>query len=148
MRAVVQRVSEARVTPSGSSGEIIAGIGPGLCILVGVGKADTEENARNLARKIQGLRIFEDQQGKLNRSITEIGGEVLVVSQFTLYADCRKGNRPSFTEAAPPAPAEKLYEVFVAQLRHAGLRTCTGRFQTAMKINLVNDGPVTLILEN
>jgi D-tyrosyl-tRNA(Tyr) deacylase len=148
MRAVIQRVSEARVHLSANPAEVIAAIGAGLCILVGVGKADTEENARNLARKVAALRIFEDERGKLNHSVDEIGGAALVVSQFTLYGDCRKGNRPSFSAAAPPASAEKLYEFFVAQLRAAGLTVATGRFQTAMQVALVNDGPVTLILES
>jgi D-tyrosyl-tRNA(Tyr) deacylase len=148
MRAVVQRVSQARITGSGLAAEIIAEIGVGLCVLVGVGKADTEEHARNMAKKIAALRIFEDAQGRLNRSVSEIGGEALVVSQFTLYGDCRKGNRPSFSEAAPPAQAENLYDCFVAQLRASGIRTSTGRFQTAMKVALVNNGPVTLVLEN
>jgi D-tyrosyl-tRNA(Tyr) deacylase len=148
MRAVIQRVSEAQVRLSANPAEVIAAIGAGLCILVGVGKADTEENARNLARKIAGLRIFEDERGKLNHSLDKIGGAALVVSQFTLYGDCRKGNRPSFSAAAPPAEAEKLYEFFVAQLRGAGLKVATGRFQTAMQVALVNDGPVTLILES
>jgi D-tyrosyl-tRNA(Tyr) deacylase len=148
MRAVIQRVSEARVQLSANPAEVIAAIGAGLCILVGVGKADTEENARNLARKVAALRVFEDKQGKLNHSVDEVGGAALVVSQFTLYGDCRKGNRPSFSAAAPPAEAEKLYQFFVAQLRAAGLTVATGRFQTAMRVALVNDGPVTLILES
>jgi D-tyrosyl-tRNA(Tyr) deacylase len=148
MRAVIQRVTKAQVAAGESCQEIIGEIGPGLCILLGIGKGDTEKSADLLARKIAHLRIFEDEQGKLNRSVSEIGGEVLVVSQFTLYADCRKGNRPSFSEAAPPAQAESLYEYFAAQLRRAGLKISTGRFQAAMKVNLVNDGPVTFVLEN
>lgn len=145
MRAVIQRVSEAQVTVGKS---VIGKIGPGLCVLLGVGKGDSEINAKNLARKIANLRIFEDEQGKLNRSVSETHGEVLVVSQFTLYGDCRKGNRPSFSEAAAPADAERLYELCVARLRAAGLRVATGRFQAAMTVALVNDGPVTLILES
>ena len=148
MRAVIQRVSEAQVTAGQNCAEIVAKIGPGLCILLGIGKEDTEDNARGLARKIAGLRIFEDQHGKLNLSLGEVGGEALVVSQFTLYGDCRRGNRPSFSEAAPPVRAKGLYESFVAYLRSAGLRTATGRFQSAMKVSLVNDGPVTLVLES
>jgi D-tyrosyl-tRNA(Tyr) deacylase len=148
MRAVIQRVAEAQVTAGEDFKEVTGKIGPGLCVFLGIGKDDTEENAESLARKIAGLRIFQDEQGKLNRSISEIRGEVLVISQFTLYGDCRKGNRPSFTEAASPAQAQKLYEYFVAQLRAAGLRTSTGRFQAAMKVSLVNDGPVTLVIEN
>jgi D-aminoacyl-tRNA deacylase len=148
MRAVIQRVTEAQVTAGEDFKEIAGKIGPGLCVLVGVGKDDVEENADNLAKKIAGLRIFEDEQGKLNRSVGEIRGEALIVSQFTLYGDCRKGNRPSFTAAAPPAQAERLYDYFVARLRAAGLKVATGRFQTAMKVSLVNDGPVTLVIEN
>jgi D-tyrosyl-tRNA(Tyr) deacylase len=147
MRAVIQRVSEAQVMAVSGETEVIAKIGPGLCIFLGVGRGDTERSANSLARKISGLRVFADSEGKLNRSVRELGGEVLVVSQFTLYGDCRRGNRPSFSEAAPPAIAEKLYDYFVAQLRGAGLRISTGRFQSAMQVSLVNDGPVTLMLE-
>ncbi|MDH3446374.1 MAG: D-aminoacyl-tRNA deacylase [Deltaproteobacteria bacterium] len=145
MRAVIQRVAEARVTVGN---DVVGKIGPGLCILLGVSKTDGENNVDSLARKASQLRIFEDYQGKLNRSVIDTGGEVLVVSQFTLYGDCRKGNRPSFSEAAPPAEAERLYEHFVAKLRAAGLSVATGRFQAAMKLALENDGPVTLILES
>lgn len=148
MRAVIQRVTEAQVTAGEDFKEVTGKIGPGLCVLLGIGKDDTEADAESLARKVAGLRIFEDEQGKLNRSVSELRGEVLVVSQFTLYGDCRKGNRPSFTEAAPPLQAERLYEHFVARLRAAGLRISTGRFQAAMKVSLVNDGPVTLVVEN
>jgi D-tyrosyl-tRNA(Tyr) deacylase len=144
MRAVIQRVTEARVTVGD---EEVGKIGPGLCILLGVGQGDRESSAESLAKKISNLRIFEDEQGRLNRSVSDIRGEVLVVSQFTLYGDCRKGNRPSFSEAAPPADAERLYKFFTAQLRGAGLAVATGQFQAAMKVALVNDGPVTLILE-
>jgi D-tyrosyl-tRNA(Tyr) deacylase len=144
MRAVIQRVTEARVTVGD---DVVGKIGPGLCILLGVGKSDGENSAESLAKKIGNLRIFDDERGKLNRSVSETHGEVLVVSQFTLYGDSRKGNRPSFSEAAPPADAERLYEFFAAQLRAAGLAVATGRFQAAMKVALVNDGPVTLILE-
>ena len=147
MRAVIQRVTQAQVTV-GEGGEVVSKIGPGLCILLGIGKGDGERNAESLARKVGSLRIFDDDQGKLNRSVSETHGEVLVVSQFTLYGDCRKGNRPSFGEAAAPADAQRLYEFFVAQLRAAGLAVATGRFQTAMSVALVNDGPVTLILES
>jgi D-aminoacyl-tRNA deacylase len=148
MRAVVQRVTQAQVTAGEAGKDLVGEIGPGLCILLGVGKGDSASNAENLARRIAGLRIFEDERGKLNRSVSEIRGEALVVSQFTLYGDCRKGNRPSFSEAAPAAEAERLYQCFVAQLRAAGLNVATGRFQAAMKVALVNDGPVTLILES
>jgi D-tyrosyl-tRNA(Tyr) deacylase len=145
VRAVIQRVSEARVT---TGREIVGEIGPGLCILLGVAKQDGEENAKALADKIKNLRVFEDHQGKMNRSITDTGGELLVVSQFTLYADCAKGNRPSFSDAAPAAEAERLYQFFIQRLRDTGLKIATGSFQAHMKVSLVNDGPVTLILEN
>lgn len=145
MRAVVQRVAEARVTVGQ---ETVARIGPGLCIFLGVGKQDGESHAVALADKISSLRIFEDDQGKMNRSTIDSRGEVLVVSQFTLYGDCRKGNRPSFTEAAPAATAERLYLHFTERLRESGLKIATGRFQARMKVALVNDGPVTFVLEN
>jgi D-tyrosyl-tRNA(Tyr) deacylase len=148
MRAVIQRVTQAQVTLGKEAKDIVSAIGPGLCILVAVGKGDGESNAKSLAQKVAALRIFPDEQGKLNRSISDTGGEVLVVSQFTLYGDCRKGNRPSFSAAAAPADAERVYENFVARLRGAGLTVATGRFQAAMKVSLVNDGPVTLILES
>ncbi|HEY7557184.1 MAG TPA: D-aminoacyl-tRNA deacylase [Candidatus Binatia bacterium] len=147
MRAVIQRVTGAQVTVGEGGEEVVGKIGPGLCVLLGVGKDDDESNAQTLARKITNLRIFEDEQGKLNRSVSETHGEVLVVSQFTLYGDCRKGNRPSFSEAAPAAEAERLYEFFVSRLRAAGLAVAEGRFQAAMSVALVNHGPVTLILE-
>ena len=145
MRAVIQRVSEARVTVGA---EIVGQIGAGLCILLGVGKEDKESNAAMLADKIKNLRIFEDEQGKMNRSVADLGGELLVVSQFTLYGDCRKGNRPSFSAAAPPADAERLYRYFTQCLRDSGLGVATGEFQAHMKVSMVNDGPVTLVLEN
>lgn len=145
MRIVVQRVAEARVTVGQ---EIVSAIGPGLCIFLGVGKEDTENQADMLADKIKNLRIFADEQGKMNRSIVDAGGEVLVISQFTLYGDCRKGNRPSFTDAAPAAEADRLYQYFAERLRQAGLTVATGRFQAHMKVDLVNDGPVTLVLES
>ena len=145
MRAVIQRVSEASVT---AGREIIGQIGPGLCILLGVGKHDSENNAKMLADKIKNLRIFADPEGKMNRSVVDIQGEILVVSQFTLYGNCRKGNRPSFTDAAPPADAERLYEYFVQRLRDTGLGIATGKFQASMKLALLNDGPVTMILES
>ena len=145
MRAVIQRVSEASVT---AGREIIGQIGPGLCILLGVGKHDSENNAKMLADKIKNLRIFADPEEKMNRSVVDIQGEILVVSQFTLYGNCRKGNRPSFTDAAPPADAERLYEYFVQRLRDTGLGIATGKFQASMKLALLNDGPVTMILES
>ena len=128
--------------------EIIGEIGAGLCIFLGVGKEDSEENAKSLADKIKNLRIFEDKQGKMNRSITDIGGELLVVSQFTLYADCRKGNRPSFSDAALAADAERLYQYFTQRLRDGGLKVATGQFQAHMAVALVNDGPVTILIES
>ena len=145
MRVVVQRVTEARVTVAQ---EIVGKIGPGLCILLGVGKEDTQSNAHLLADKVSNLRIFEDDLGKMNRSIIDSGGELLVISQFTLYGDCRKGNRPSFTDAAAPAEVDRLYQYFTERLRQAGLKVATGRFQAHMKVALVNDGPVTFVLES
>ena len=148
MRAVIQRVAEARVyVGAGGHEQIVGQIGPGLLILLGVGKDDNEANASALADKIKNLRIFEDDQGKMNRSVSDIGGELLVVSQFTLYGDCRKGNRPSFTDAAPPAEAERLYIYFSQRLRDGGLNVANGQFQAHMRVALVNDGPVTFVLE-
>jgi D-aminoacyl-tRNA deacylase len=145
VRAVIQRVSQARVAVD----EITVGeIGHGLCVLLGVNKADTEEDAEFLAEKIKNLRVFQDSQGKMNRSLLETGGELLVVSQFTVYGDCRKGNRPSFTQAAPAEAADRLYQCVVQHLSDAGIRVATGRFQAHMKVSLVNDGPVTLILDS
>ena len=144
MRLVIQRVSNAGVTVGD---EIVGRIGAGLCVFLGVGRKDSESNADSLAEKISNLRIFDDDQGKMNRSARDVGGEILVVSQFTLYGDCAKGNRPSFTEAAPAAEAERLYETFVDRLRALGLRVSTGRFQAKMAVSLTNDGPVTFILE-
>jgi len=145
MRAVVQRVSRAQVTVN----EEIAGrIGLGLLVLLGVGRDDTEADATYLAGKITGLRIFEDAQGKMNRSVQDAGGSVLTVSQFTLYGDVRKGKRPSFDAAAPPEKARQLYEFFVEQIRAAGLRCETGRFQETMKVELANEGPVTILLDS
>jgi D-tyrosyl-tRNA(Tyr) deacylase len=145
VRAVLQRVTQACVTVGN---EIVGEIGAGLCIFLGLGRQDSEENANMLADKIKNLRIFDDHQGKMNRSITDVGGEVLVVSQFTLYADCRKGNRPSFSDAAPGPEADPLYRIFTERLRGAGLKVATGQFQAHMKVTLVNDGPVTILLEN
>ena len=144
MRAVIQRVAEARVYVDD---RIVGQIGPGLCVLLGVGVADGEKNADALADKIAKLRIFEDGQGKMNHSVIDCGGELLVVSQFTLYGDCRKGNRPSFTDAAAPAQAERLYKYFTQRLRDRGLNVANGQFQAHMKVALVNDGPVTFVLE-
>lgn len=144
VRVVIQRVAEARVSVGQ---EIVGRIGPGLCIFLGVGKQDNEDNANLLADKIKKLRIFEDEQGKMNRSVVEAGGQLLVVSQFTLFGDCRKGNRPSFTDAAAPAQADRLYQYFCQRLRDGGLEVAMGKFQTHMQVALVNDGPVTFVLE-
>jgi D-aminoacyl-tRNA deacylase len=145
MRAVVQRVSRAKVTVNrGTAGEI----GAGLLVLVGVAHGDTEADATYLAAKIAGLRIFEDADGKMNRSVRDIGGSVLAVSQFTLYGDVRRGQRPSFDAAAPPHHARLLYEFFVEQIRAAGLACETGRFQERMQVELVNEGPVTVLLDS
>jgi D-aminoacyl-tRNA deacylase len=145
MRAVVQRVSRAQVTVNG---EVAGEIGPGLLVLLGVGLDDGEADATYLAEKIAGLRVFEDAQGKMNRSVQEVGGSVLAVSQFTLYGDVRRGKRPSFDAAAPPEKARQLYEFFVEQIRAAGLRCETGRFQEMMRVEMVNEGPVTILLDS
>lgn len=145
MRAVVQRVSSASVEVDGA---ITGQIETGLLILLGVAKGDTERDADWLLDKILGLRIFEDDAGKMNRSVTDVSGALLVVSQFTLYGDTRKGRRPSFDQAAPPAEANALYEYFVAQSRARGMKTETGVFQAMMRVSLVNEGPVTLICES
>ena len=145
MRAVVQRVSRAKVT---ADEEVTGEIGVGLLVLVGVGREDTEADALYLAEKICGLRVFEDDQGKINRSVAEAGGSLLAVSQFALYGDVRKGKRPSFDAAAPPDMARRLYEFFVERIRQAGLRCETGRFQEMMQVELVNDGPVTILLDS
>jgi D-aminoacyl-tRNA deacylase len=145
MRAVVQRVSRAQVAVKG---EIAGEIGLGLLVLLGVSRDDTEADATYLAEKIAGLRVFEDDQGKMNRSVQEVGGSVLAVSQFTLYGDVRRGKRPSFDAAAPPEEARQLYEIFVEQIRAAGVRCETGRFQEMMKVELVNEGPVTILLDS
>ena len=145
MRAVVQRVSRAQVAVSG---EIAGQIGLGLLVLLGVGRDDTEGDASYLAEKIAGLRVFEDDLGKMNRSLQEVGGAVLAVSQFTLYGDVRRGKRPSFDAAAAPEKARQLYEFFVERIRAAGLRCETGRFQETMTVELVNEGPVTILLDS
>ena len=129
------------------AGEPIGRIGHGLCVFLGIGKNDGESNADYLAEKIKNLRIFEDENGKMNRSVEEVREEILVISQFTLYGDCRKGNRPSFSDAAPPDEAERLYEYFVQRLRSAGLTVATGQFKARMDVTLTNDGPVTFIVE-
>ena len=144
MRAVLTRVKYASVT---IDGETVGKIGPGFLILLGVGPEDTEEHARILAEKALGLRIFEDENGKMNLGLDAIGGEVLVVSQFTLYGNCRKGRRPSFTEAAGPELGNALYEKFLSICRELGYPPQHGRFGADMKVESLNDGPVTLILD-
>ena len=145
MRAVVQRVTRARVEVDGA---VVGEIGRGLCVLLGVGQEDTEADADALCRKIIGLRVFDDEAGRFAHALDEVGGGLLVVSQFTLYGDCRKGRRPSFSDAAPPARAEALYEHFVARARSGALPVATGRFGARMALALVNDGPVTLLLDS
>ena len=145
VRAVVQRVSEAHVTVGG---QVTGQVGQGLLVLLGVAEGDTIEDAIFLARKISGLRIFEDSQHKMNLSVQDLGGGVLVVSQFTLLGDCRKGRRPSFVEAAAPEHAQDLYLQFVEAVKEQGICVGTGRFQQHMDVSLVNDGPVTLLLDS
>lgn len=145
MRAVLQRVSRASVTVGG---EIVGRIGPGLLVLLGVGRGDSEADADYLADKVANVRIFPDDEGKMNRSVIQLGGSVLAVSQFTLYGDARQGRRPSFIEAAHPDEADRLYRYFVDHLQSKGLVVETGRFRAAMEVELVNDGPVTLILDS
>lgn len=145
MRALVQRVSEASVT---IDGEVAGEIGPGLLILLGIRDGDSEDDVTFLADKCVNLRIFTDADGKFNDSALDLNGELLVISQFTLYGDCRKGRRPSFTEAARPEISEPLYERFVEAVKRSGLRVATGRFGADMQVALVNDGPVTLLVES
>jgi D-aminoacyl-tRNA deacylase len=145
MRAVIQRVSRAQVTVNG---EITGKIGRGFLVLLGVSGEDTEKDADYLANKIAGLRIFEDEQGKMNLDLASVGGGILVVSQFTLYGDVRRGKRPSFDAAAPPERARQLYEYFLARIRSSGLPCETGRFQETMQVGLINDGPVTILLDS
>ncbi len=144
MRAVVQRVSRANVA---IDGQIVGEIGRGLLILLGVTHEDTAERATWLAEKIAGLRVFGDADGKMNRDLTEAGGDALIVSQFTLYGDCRKGRRPSFIDAAPPPIAVPLYEAFIHAVKAQGIRVATGQFGADMQVELVNDGPVTLVID-
>jgi D-tyrosyl-tRNA(Tyr) deacylase len=145
MRAVLQRVSRARVLVDG---EVVGEVGRGLLVLLGVAQGDTPEQARWLAEKIVSLRLFADEQDRMSRDVTEVGGGVLVVSQFTLYGDCRKGRRPSFVAAAPPEVAVPLYEAFLDAVRALGVPTAAGRFGAMMQVELVNDGPVTLIVDS
>ena len=144
MRAVVQRVASARVTVAG---ETVGAIGPGLCVLLGIARADGAAGADRLAARIARLRIFENEEGRFDRSLLDVGGEALVVSQFTLIADTAKGNRPSFSDAALPQDAEPLYEHFCAALRDLGVHVETGVFGARMAVELVNDGPVTIVLD-
>lgn len=145
MRAVVQRVSRAKVTVNDwTSGEI----GLGLLVLLAVGHEDTDSDVIYIADKIAGLRIFQDNDGKMNLSVQDVGGSILAVSQFTLYGDVRRGKRPSFDDAAPPELARRLYELFVQKIQAAGLRCETGRFQEMMQVELVNEGPVTILLDS
>jgi D-aminoacyl-tRNA deacylase len=145
MRAVVQRVSRCRVTVDGN---VVGEIGAGVLVLLGVSKADNETSADYLVEKIIGLRIFEDAEEKMNLSVQDSGGAVLVASQFTLYGDVRRGKRPSFDAAARPEEAKRLYEYFVGKVRAAGLRCETGQFQAMMEVELVNSGPVTIMLDS
>jgi len=145
MRAVVQRVSKGRVTVEGRE---TGSIGKGFVVLLGVSGEDDMEDVQYMAEKVVNLRVFEDTDGKMNLSLKDVGGELLVVSQFTLYGDCRKGRRPSFTQAAPPIKAEELYREFVKACREKGVTVETGQFQAHMEVALVNDGPVTLIIES
>jgi len=145
MRACVQRVSQAQVTVSGA---VVGRIAAGLVVLLGVAQDDEERDVRMLADKIAGLRIFNDAAGKMNLALADVGGAMLVISQFTLLGDCRHGRRPSFTGAAPPELAEKLYEQFVVRVRGLGLAVATGQFREHMEVALTNDGPVTLIIDS
>jgi D-tyrosyl-tRNA(Tyr) deacylase len=144
MRAVVQRVRWAKVTVEGRT---VGAVGQGLCVLVGVGRSDAEADARSLAEKVVGLRIFEDEQGKMNRSVVDIGGAVLAVSQFTLYGDARKGKRPSFTAAMEPGRASALFQCFCEQCCRGGVAVEQGQFRAHMLVELANDGPVTLLVD-
>ena len=144
MRAILQRVTEANVKVDG---EIIGQIGNGLMILVGFGKEDTEEKLEWMVNKILNLRVFSDEDDKINLSVTDISGELLIVSQFTLYWNCKKGTRPSFDGALDPINAEKLYDKFVEKMKNSGLKVQTGSFGADMKVSLINDGPVTVELE-
>ena len=145
MRIILQRVKQAGVE---TTGEVVGEIGQGLLVLLGAGKEDADSDVEYLVEKVLGLRIFEDGVGKMNLSVTDIGGEVLVVSQFTLYGDCRKGRRPSFDKAATPELAEELYEKFVQRIRDFGVPVQTGKFGAMMDVQLVNSGPVTIMLDS
>ena len=147
MRICIQRVQSASVTLPQEKHRLVGKIGQGLLVLIGVGVSDTENEAVLFARKCSELRVFEDESGKMNRSITEVGGSMLVVSQFTLYANCRRGRRPSFTEAAPPELADRLYQRFVEEVQQHGIPVALGAFRTEMHVQLVNDGPVTIWMD-
>jgi D-tyrosyl-tRNA(Tyr) deacylase len=145
MRAVIQRVREAEVE---ANGDPVGKIGLGYVVLLGVAKDDTEKDVDYLIEKVLGLRVFEDSLGKMNLSIIDVRGEILTVSQFTLYGDCRKGRRPSFDEAAAPGLAERLYDLFVAEISKRGIKVETGKFGSIMELHLVNSGPVTILLDS
>ena len=145
MRVIVQRVNRAQVSVEG---QVIGAIQRGLLVFVGIRKEDTEKDLQWLADKIIHLRIFEDTEGKMNKSLADIEGEMLIISQFTLYGDCRKGRRPGFSNAAPPLHAEPLYQQFIAEIKTKGIQVATGTFQADMQVELVNDGPVTLLLDS
>ena len=144
MRIVIQRVKRASVSVEE---KVVGSIQKGFLVLIGVGQGDDEATADKYMKKLLGLRIFEDENGKMNRSVKDVGGEILVVSQFTLYADCRKGNRPSFVGAAAPEPAEALYLYFIKKLSESGIHTESGEFGADMQVSLINDGPVTILLD-
>jgi len=145
MRLVVQRVTRGSVSVDG---EVIATIEVGVCVFLGIGTGDEEKDADYLVDKVAHLRIFSDEAGKMNRSLTDIDAEALIVSEFTLYGDCHQGRRPSFSRALPPAAAEKLYDYFIHKMRSIGVNVKAGRFRSTMHVNLINDGPVTLILDS
>jgi D-tyrosyl-tRNA(Tyr) deacylase len=144
MRAVVQRVSQAQVVVEG---EVVGQIGRGFVVLLGVAQGDTAGDVSTMTDKLVGLRIFDDAEGKMNLALADVGGAMLLISQFTLLGDCRKGRRPSYIDAAPPDLAEALYELVVAEVRKRGIQVATGRFRTQMDVTLTNDGPVTLLVD-
>jgi D-aminoacyl-tRNA deacylase len=145
MRAVIQRVKSAQVIVNE---KIIGSIGFGLLVLLGISREDNRDDADYLVEKTSNLRIFDDQDGKMNRSLLDVGGEMLIVSQFTLSADCRKGRRPSFTAAAEPAEAKKLYQYFIERVKEKGITVATGEFQALMEVGLINNGPVTILMDS
>jgi D-tyrosyl-tRNA(Tyr) deacylase len=145
MRAVIQRVGRAQVRVEG---QIVGQIGKGLLVLLGIGKGDSNKEADNLLEKMIHLRIFEDAEGKMNLSLLDVAGDLMVISQFTLYADCRKGRRPSFTNASPPEEAKVLYEYFIGRAKSQGMKVAAGIFQALMEVELVNFGPVTILLDS